>query len=276
VQYYRLRVKHRAYEWKRSLEDGFYYKELREGGKLMLEVIDGKIEWNGELWKYFKTERFISSLETSQLYFASANQFDDIFEGAVAVQINEAPPDPRYAEMDSLEKAFFELKRLTKVNCWHRAEYESDAMWKLYAGESKGIAICTTPERMRAAFKPFRLKPAYGVEKLWAGSVEYVDLTQIRIRGVGMRDRFFFKHRAFEWENEFRLAISLRMAEESGVQVPDEGIMVEVDFDVLVERIVLGSTMPLEEREIVTHHIARAKLEDRLQRSTLLGHPRYI
>jgi hypothetical protein len=42
-----------------------------------------------------------------------------------------------------------------------RAAYESPAMWKLYAGEHKGIAICTTPDRMRAAFKPFRLKPEY-------------------------------------------------------------------------------------------------------------------
>src|SRR5260370_18853748 len=129
-----------------------------------------------------------------------------------------------YTEMELRESAFFQLKRLTKLNCWHRAGYESDAMWKLYAAESKGVAICSTPDRMRRAFQPFRLRPEYGVEDLWGSPVRYADLTQVRIRGAEMLDRVFFKHRAFEWEREFRLAISVRMAEEFGVAVPDNGI----------------------------------------------------
>ena len=119
------------------------------------------------------------------MYFVSANQFQDRFEGAVAVQMLEGPVDPRYAEMEPGEKAFFELKRLTKIGCWHFADYESDAMWKLYAAQHKGVAICSTPERMRRAFKPFRLQPDYGEEDLWGGSVRYVDLAAIRMRGVG-------------------------------------------------------------------------------------------
>jgi len=229
-----------------------------------------------KLWKYCRLERFISTLSDSRIYFASANQFVDPFEGAVAVQVNVPPPDPRYAEMDSGERAFFELKRLTKISCWHRAAYESDAMWKLYADEHKGIAICTTPERMRAAFKPFRLKPEYGIEDLWAGPVQYVDLTQVRMSGAGMLDRFFFKHRAFEWEREFRLAISVRMAEEFGFHVPLDGIFVDVDLTVLVDRIVLGSTTTPVERATVTEQVRRVGLDDRLELSSLLGKPRYV
>lgn len=242
----------------------------------MIEIDGHGIEWNTELWKYFRVPRFINTLETGLFYFPSANQFVDIFEGAVAVQMDRAPTDPRYAEMEGTEKAFYELKRLTKISCWHRATYESDAMWKLYARENKGIAICTTPERMRAAFKPFRLRPDYGVESLRAGPVKYVDLTQVRMKGVGMLERFFYKHRAFEWEREFRLAISLRMAEEFAVKVPPDGISVEVDLDMLVQRIVLGSTTSREERDIITQHAERVGLGDRLQQSTLLGRPRYV
>ncbi|PTM96517.1 hypothetical protein C7449_103536 [Mycoplana dimorpha] len=178
--------------------------------------------------------------------------------------------------MESVEHAFFQLKRLTKISCWHRAAYESDAMWKLYAGEHKGIAICTTPDRMRAAFKPFRLKPDYGVEDLWGGPVQYVDLTQVRMRDVAMLDRFFFKHRAFEWEREYRLAISVRTAEEFGVRAPEHGILVDVDLPTLVERIVLGSTTTEAERATVAQHVAAAGLSDRLKLSTLLGQPRYV
>jgi hypothetical protein len=242
----------------------------------MREINGTKIEWQETLWKYFRTERFIAALETGQIHFASANQFADRFEGAVAVQMDTAPADPRYAEMERSEQAFFELKRLTKISCWHRAEYESDAMWKLYAEENKGISICTTPERMRNAFRPFRLRADYGIEDLWAGPVEYLDLTQIRMRQAGMLDRFFKKHRAFEWEREFRLAISLRTAEEFAVEVPKDGILVDVDLDVLIEKIVIGATIPDVEREIVTRHVERIGLGDRLLLSSLLGRPRYI
>ncbi|KZM41409.1 hypothetical protein OA90_27390 [Labrenzia sp. OB1] len=242
----------------------------------MREIVAGTIISDEVLWKYFKPERFISTLSEGYIYFASANQFEDPFEGAVAVQQPPQQTDPRYSEMETTEQAFFELKRLTKVSCWHRADYESDAMWKLYAGEHKGVAICTTPDRMRKAFKPYRLKPEYGVEDLWAGPVDYVDLTQVRMKGASMLGRFFFKHRAFEWEREFRLAISLRMAEEFAVSVPPGGIFVGVDLDILIARIVLGSTITGEERDIISDHVAQAGLKDRLELSSLLGRPRYI
>ncbi len=242
----------------------------------MREVNDAGIKGDETLWKYFRLDRFISVLEERKFYFASANEFDDPFEGAVAVQVNAPPPDPRYAEMERGERAFFELKRLTKISCWHRADYESDAMWKLYADKHKGIAIRTTPDRMRSAFKPFRLKPEYGVEDLWASAVYYGDLTQIRMRSTGMLDRFFFKRRAFEWEREFRLAISVRLAEEYGVQVPEHGIFVEVDLPLLVERIVLGSKTMEADRATVAKHVRQAGLADRIEFSSLLGQPRYI
>lgn len=234
------------------------------------------VDCDEQLWRYFRPERFISFLKEGKLYFASANEFVDPFEGAVAIQVNPPPPDPRYVQMDRTERAFFELKRLTKISCWHRSSYESDAMWKLYAGEHKGVAICTTPDRMRAALKPFRLKQEYGIEELWAGAVEYVDLTRVRMKGRSMIGRFFCKHRAFEWEREFRLAISLAMAEEFAVQVPPDGIHVDVDLTILIDRIVLGSTTTSEERAVVAAHVERAGLADRLKLSTLLGKPRYV
>ena len=127
------------------------------------------------LWRHFKTERFMELLQSSQLYFASARQFEDPFEGAVAVLPPGFPVDTCYAKPEFGENAFEELRRLTKVSCWHRASYESDAMWQLYAGSKKGVAVRTTPERIKFAAKPFHLKPEYRHEDLWAGNVKYVD-----------------------------------------------------------------------------------------------------
>jgi hypothetical protein len=177
------------------------------------DVWGNGLDWSEVLWRYFTAERFTWLIDRSSMYFAAATQFTDAFEGAVAVQAPDLPVDPRYAEMQSDESAFYQLKRLTKINCWHRADYESDAMWKLYAGASKGVAICSTPERIRAAFRPYRLAAEYGEEELSGGAVRYEDLLVVRLN-PGMLERFSYKHQAFAWEREFRLAISLRMAEE--------------------------------------------------------------
>jgi hypothetical protein len=233
-----------------------------------------ELDMNEPLWRYFKTERFLELLQSSHLYFASARQFADPFEGAVAILPAGFPIDPRYAEIEHDERAFEQLRRLTKVSCWHRANYESDAMWQLYAGERKGVAIRTTPSRISAAAKPFRLKPEYGHEELWAGNVNYVDLLKERLR-INMLERFWYKHMAFSWENEFRLAISARMAEEFGVVVPEHGVNVEFDIPQLIEKIYLGPSLSELDIAAIRSAAKSHDLEDRIRITSMLGTPRY-
>jgi hypothetical protein len=226
------------------------------------------------LWRYFTIERFIEALRTNELYFAAARQFEDPFEGAIAVQPHDWPVDPRYDELEGAEAAFEQLRRLTKISSWHRADYESDAMWKLYAGQRKGIAIRTTVGRISAALTPFRLQPTYGEEEPFCGNVRYVDLREVRLR-VNMAARFFYKHRAFEWEREFRVAISLRGAEEFGVEVPEMGIRVGFDPHVLIEELHIGPSLAREERLAVLAQCEEIGAPVRPIVSTLLGRPRY-
>ncbi|WP_082140095.1 DUF2971 domain-containing protein [Desulfovibrio sp. TomC] len=233
------------------------------------------IKWDEQLWRYFKQQHFISLLRTSKLYFASASQFSDEFEGSTHICQDSAPEHQTDIQRTYIDYAFSELKRLTKINCWHRSEYESDAMWRLYADEKKGVAITTTPERIRAALKPFRLHPEYETEKMYAGSVKYIDLTQDIGCYRGMLDRFFYKHRLFESEQEFRLAISLRLAEEFGVEVPSGGIHVDVDVNILIKNITIGPNTPPADRDTITEAITNAGLIDRIQKSTLTYLPRF-
>jgi len=238
--------------------------------------------WNGEdvgdnepLWRYFRADGFVTTLDTSTLYFAAATEFEDRFEGAVAIQPADFPIDPRYREPELIERAFEQLRRLTKLSCWHWADYESDAMWKLYASARKGVAVRTTSGRLRRALRPFRLAPHYGDEEPFWGAVRYVDLLKERLR-IGMLERFFTKHRAFEWEREFRIAISLRTAEEFGAEVPELGIGVAFDPDSLIEFAYLGPALQESERDQLVSSLERAGLRSRLVISSLLGRPRYI
>jgi hypothetical protein len=183
--------------------------------------------------------------------------------------------DPRYEAMDSGESAFEELRRLNKVSCWHRATYESDAMWKLYSEFHKGVAIRSTPQRIREAAKSYRIRPEYAPEDMFAGNVRYVDLLRERLN-IGMLERFFVKHTAFSWECEFRLVVSLRIAEEFGVDVPESGILVDVDLGALVEEIYLGPSLGVADIERITSAAKQHDLADRIRVSSLLGSPRFI
>lgn len=241
----------------------------------MRDVWGNGIEWNERLWRYLQVHRFVSMLQQRALYFAASTQFTDKFEGASAVMPPDFPVDPRYAEMDGMEAVNFRFRRLMKINCWHRSEHENIAMWNLYAGESKGIGITTTPDRLRNACTPFRLKPTYGVEDLWGGQIRYHDLTQVRLRLPG-HQTYFCKHLPFYWEREFRLLISLMQPNEFGVDTPDDGILVGVNLDTLIESIMLGPSLTREEVETITEESRKAGLVDRICKSSMYGRPRFI
>lgn len=235
---------------------------------------DEEVDPTEPLWRYFRLDRITASLESRTLYFPSARQFEDRFEGAVAVQPHDWPVDPRYDSLEGLEGAFEQLRRLTKISSWHRADYESEAMWKLYAAEGKGVAIRTTAGRLSASLQAFRLKPEYGEEEPFWGNVRYVDLFAVRLRAT-MEERFFYKHRAFEWEREFRVAISVRMAQETGVPVPEFGIDVSFDPSLLIESIYVGPYLDPAGRKQLQDSCEAAGLAQQLTSSSLLGQPRY-
>lgn len=242
----------------------------------MREIWEEGIDWSEPLWRYFKVPRFAWTLANAKLYFAASTQFTDRFEGAAAVLPPDFPVDPRYREPDIMEQIGIRFRRHYKIHCWHRADYESNAMWHLYAEQSKGMAICSTPDRMRAAIKPFHLHPSFAEEDLWIGPVKYVDFLKVRLRPTGM-ERYFHKHRAFEWEREFRLLISLMQAAELtyGV-VQDGGIEVNVDLDVLIERVIIGPELSKDDMETVIEQTKKVGLGDRICKSSLLGEPRFF
>lgn len=90
-----------------------------------------------------------------------------------------------------------------------------------------------------------------------------------------MLERFMYKHKAFSWEQEFRLIISLRLAEEFGVAVPDEGIRVAVDLRLLIDRIYLGPALSEDDIKTIRLAAEAVGLGDRVRVSSMLGTPRY-
>lgn len=230
---------------------------------------------NQKVWRYMRLNRFIEFIENKKLHFACANQFEDRFEGAVAVQPPDSNINHKHSEINQIEQAFIQLKRLTKISCWHMENHESDAMWKLYSGMGKGIAITSTPQKIEESLQPFRLEPTYGVEDLWGANVSYVDFSQEHLK-TSMLERFFYKHNAFSWEKEFRLAISLRLAEEFGVNVPKNGIYVDANINTLISEIYIGPYISSLERDKIIEICESHSLTKQVKISSLSGHPRFV
>lgn len=235
---------------------------------------DQPVDPQQPLWRYFRPERFVQALQERQLYFASGREFEDPFEGALFLTPDPPGHDPRsIAHMG--ESAFEQLRRLTKISCWNQGEYESEGMWKLYASERKGVAIRTTAARLATSLRPFRLMPTYGEEVPVWGTVRYIDLTKEKAH-FGELARFFYKHAAFASENELRVTISLRLAEEFGNSVPERGILVHFDPAELVQEIVLGPDLEHERHAEIRQVCENAGLGALIRTSSLLWTPRYL
>lgn len=225
-------------------------------------------------WRYMTAERMCRLLRESAIHFASARQFDDKFEGAIQIVDRDAHLIPPLSLRLRYQDPFEELKRLTKICCWHLGDRESTTMWSLYAQNGKGIALKSTTTRILASIREYRLHASYGPEEVWFGRVRYENLRE-RIVYSGMLERFFMKHRAFESENEFRLAIPLRMAEQFAVSVPENGICVPVCVRTLVDRIVVGPEALPRDKNMVLQAAGAADLSERVMESELSGHAIY-
>lgn len=178
------------------------------------------------IWRYMAVER-LQTLVHGQLYFPSARQFNDPFEGAITdaeraqrllmVSVTR-PPTGSEGSMSEFE----ELRRLTKISCWHASSHENTAMWERYGRES-AVAVASSVDSLKRALHEFRLKPEYGEEKIRVGFVHYIDYASQIMSQTSMEAQFMYKRIEYRDEREVRALLSLRMAEEFGVSVPEHG-----------------------------------------------------
>ena len=158
------------------------------------------------LWKYLDFTKFVSLLDRRALHFSRTDKLDDPFEGTY----------PRMPGLSGVERR--ELEKISAVNqssilvdCWHRNEYESEAMWKLYADWERGLAVRTTFPDMRESFMC--------EEDIFIGSVRYIDYETEEIDLSFQLEPYITKRKSFEYEQEVR-AFSVRTEYETDSLFP--------------------------------------------------------
>jgi len=238
------------------------------------------------IWRYMSFERFVDLL-SGELYFAAAHQFDDEFEGAITQAAQEQrqmwarelypdDADMQQSDLDGDSWAFAELRRLTKVSCWHARATENVAMWERYRSNTgAGVAVASTVGALKRSLQEFRLKPTYGEERIMVGRVHYIDYAHDHMTDSSMLGIFLYKRIEYEDEREVRALLSLRMAEEFAVPVPDDGAIVSVDPVELIHQVRAFPKASSDNVAMITEATRCAGLACPVRRSKLDDRPVY-
>lgn len=183
------------------------------------------------IWRYMGFTKFVSLLEGEFLYFSRADRFDDPFEGSWPKMNIDHRFDDDLDVTEQLKKnlsfGFKKMRENTYINCWHGSEFESDAMWSLYAAKNEGIAILTTVGNLKESLKD--------TKKVYIGGVKYIDydIDQIPIANNGYAP-YLYKRHHFAHEKEIRAIVGL--SQQDAVVYPN-GIEVPINIEKLIVKV---------------------------------------
>ncbi len=246
---------------------------------------------NIKVWRYIDFTKFVSLLSKNSLYFRRLDLFEDKdpFEGSLPTKnvlgrdayikkfwkniIGDRDIDDLISRNSKLNKS---IRKSLFVNCWHINKTESEAMWKLYLKSDEGIAIQSTFAKLK---KCFDAEQDYDI---YIGKVKYIDHSSDRIPINNVFSPCLHKRESFKYERELRAVIwdieamkkSTGLSKDSNIQ---EGIYVNTNISVLIEKILLAPRTPLWFHDLVRDVADKyhAKLGELVETSVLNKLPVY-
>jgi len=184
-----------------------------------------------DLWRYTDLSKFVDLLTSQKLWLANAEILaaSDPYEGQPSIikfphrlwkKLEDLPDDIRDMILarerstvgstdENKFKGWFQLqeqkcmfsqygRRDLYVNCWHAANHESYAMWKIYGSPGVGLAVVTNSERLEKALSS-------NEEDVYFGSVGYRSSDILDLGMDNAFDSILVKRENFSYENEARL-----------------------------------------------------------------------
>jgi hypothetical protein len=249
---------------------------------------------NATIWRYTDFAKFLALLETQRLFFPRVSTLDDPFEGSFpssqtvlsrvlgALVPGVLPEDAQIELHPSIYKIWKVMRYWASISCWHLAEHESAAMWRLYGPEGGAIAIRSTVKRLREALSTVPVPEGYGGRpEILIGKVEYIDYSKDRIPDGSFAAQMYRKRRSFEHERELRaMLLQFPLAESGGrpdyeKEPEDTGVAVPVDINVLIEGIAVAPQAPSWVLDVVRRVCKRYGLDAVPTQSAMDAAPLY-
>jgi len=199
-----------------------------------IELEENKLKPNEHIWRYLDIHKFISFLNSMELFFTRLDLFQDPFEGVTTRLIKQRymakliPSEDRLNQklpQHAREKLLVEKKLMEKnydeesirkqktqfINCWFRGERESLAMWNLYSNK-ESIVIRIEGRKLIDHLRSQTGKelPKFSDSDFICGPVKYFKLNPVDMYEsvTGVEYSAFKKDVAFSFENEFRFLIA--------------------------------------------------------------------
>jgi hypothetical protein len=219
--------------------------------------------------------KFVSMLESNSLFFSRADLLGDPFEGSSPRETERqrpnsfagVPSDVQLKASKAVGSFYRWAREWTFVNCWHKNEYESAAMWKLYAKSAEAVAVKTTYDLLDSQL--------HG--NVYLGVVDYIDYETAWLPEGNLLYPYAHKRRSFAHEHEVRAVIQelpycgeeldmKRAAHSAGIAMP-------VNLGTLLQGIHVAPTCPKWFMQLVGTVCKRYNVSAPVKQSNLDSEP---
>lgn len=267
-----------------------------------------------KIWRYMDFAKFVALIDSSALFFPSATNLNDPFEGAVSKEnlrlrpiqiegnvmqlINESPDSPLSPDHENKLRNMLNEHSLvraehqdwqrywTYISCWHMNDHESAAMWKLYAVSNQAIAIQSTFRNLRQCLQPHKNPP---MAEPIPGKVHYADYETEEISRKYYLSEFFYKRKSFAHEAELRAVmqelpkVPASYDSEGNVTAwhhdiekpPIPGKFLAIDLNLLIEAVYIAPSAPIWLTALTKSIMAKYGLNKNVHNSGLDESPVY-
>lgn len=193
-------------------------------------------EYNNYIYRIISYDRFLELFNTKKNTLVKPKLWEDTFENFTLKSKLQFPNDDEI-ELDTYERIYGQ--------CWTTSR-ASDAMWRIYSPDKKGIRIRTTIDKLLSSLGMANVNVA--MTKSCIGKVDYISeakITEQAKKAFNENGQMTFgslfrsllvKRKAFEHENEIRLihldwGHSFPKADIYSYEIDPHGLITQVMID---------------------------------------------
>jgi hypothetical protein len=245
---------------------------MKKNNKLEHPCFPQPIDLDIKVWRYIDLSKLIDILSRKSLFLSRLDLLRDVHEGSIT-KVNFDARQTQFEKkgisnlIPKIEKINKKISKSMYINCWYFDNYESEAMWKLYCPDNKGIAIQTTYRKL--------VESVNYDDNLFIGYVNYIDYENEWFPAENLFYPVMHKRKAFQYEKEIRLVKTDSKFLEEDTEIPPLGISCPWDIDKYAENIYVNPYSQNWYYEVIKDILEKYNCKINVNWSTMKVEPYY-